>query len=79
MMNDLNDFIFSSKTTFTEKAIKVFHFQYQAHLISAQNPRRDPITGRLEPDTLNMKFVVKDRAGNVSDTAFLNNVVILRD
>ena len=53
--------------------------QYQAHLISAQNPRRDPITGRLEPDTLNMKFVVKDKAGNVSDTAFLNNVVILRD
>ena len=53
--------------------------QYQAHLISAQNPRRDPITGRLEPDTLNMKFVVKDEAGNVSDTAFLNNVVILRD
>ena len=29
MMNDLNDFIFSSKATFTEKAIKVFHFQYQ--------------------------------------------------
>src|SRR5215218_1188404 len=49
---------------------------YQAHLISAQNPRRDPITGRLEPDTLNMKFVVKDRAGNASDTAYLNNVVI---
>lgn len=53
--------------------------QYQAHLISAQNPRRDPITGRLEPDTLNMKFVVKDKAGNVSDTSYLNNVVILRD
>ena len=53
--------------------------QYQAHLISAQNPRRDPITGRLEPDTLNMKFVVKDKEGNVSDTSYLNNVVILRD
>ena len=53
--------------------------QYQAHLISAQNPRRDPITGKLEPDTLKMKFVVKDRAGNVSDTSYLNNVVILRD
>src|SRR5688572_14270712 len=52
---------------------------YQDHLLSAQSPRRDPITGRLEPDTLNMKFVVKDKAGNVSDTAFLNNIVILRD
>ncbi len=52
---------------------------YQDHLISAQSPRRDPITLRLEPDTLNMKFVVKDKAGNVSDTAFLNNIVILRD
>lgn len=52
---------------------------YQTHLISAVNPRRDPITGRLEPDTLNMKFVVKDKAGNASDTAYLNNIVILRD
>jgi hypothetical protein len=55
------------------------NLEYQAHLVSAQSPRRDPLTGRLEPDTLNMKFVVKDKAGNVSDTAFLNNIVILRD
>jgi hypothetical protein len=55
------------------------NLDYQLHLISAQTPRRDPITGRLEPDTLNMKFVVKDKAGNVSDTSYLNNIVILRD
>ena len=55
------------------------NLDYQLHLISAVGPRRDPITGRLDPDTLNMKFVVKDKAGNVSDTAYLNNVVILRD
>ena len=55
------------------------NLEYQAHLISAQSPRRDPITNRLEPDTLNFKFVVKDKAGNVSDTAFLKNIVILRD
>ena len=55
------------------------NLDYQLHLISAQTPRRDPITGRLEPDTLNMKFVVKDKAGNASDTSYLNNVVILRD
>jgi hypothetical protein len=53
--------------------------EYQRHLISAKNARRDPLTNRLEPDTLNLKFVVKDKAGNVSDTAFLNNIVILRD
>ena len=52
---------------------------YQDHLLSAQSPRRDPLTGRLEPDTLNFKFLVKDKAGNASDTAFLNNIVILRD
>ena len=55
------------------------NLEYQPHLLSAQTPRRDPLTGRLEPDTLNMKMVVKDKAGNVSDTAYLNNIVILRD
>jgi hypothetical protein len=53
--------------------------EYQRHLISASNPRRNPLTGKLESDTLNMKFVVKDREGNVSDTVYLNDVVILRD
>ena len=53
--------------------------EYQRHLISATSPRRDPISGKLESDTLNMKFLLKDRAGNASDTVYLNNVVILRD
>ncbi len=55
------------------------NLEYQAHLLSAQTPRRDPLTGRLEPDTLNMRMVVKDKAGNASDTVYLNNIVILRD
>ena len=55
------------------------NLEYQAHLISAQSPRRDPLTNKLEPDTLNLKFLVKDKAGNASDTAYLNNIVILRD
>ncbi len=55
------------------------NLEYQAHLLSAQTPRRDPLTGRLEPDTLNMRILVKDKAGNASDTAYLNNIVILRD
>ena len=45
MMNDLNDFIFSSKSTFTEKAIKVFHFQYQHNQVYkrfADNLNCDP-------------------------------------
>ena len=53
--------------------------EYQRHLISATSPRRDPISGKLESDTLNMKFLLKDRAGNASDTVYINNVVILRD
>lgn len=53
--------------------------EYQRHLVSANAPRRDPITNKLESDSLNMKFVLKDKEGNASDTVFLNNVVVLRD
>ena len=45
MMIDLNDFIFSSKATFTEKAIKVFHFQHQQNRVYkrfADNLNCDP-------------------------------------
>lgn len=33
MTNNLNDSIFSTKTTFTEKAIKIFQFQYQSNQV----------------------------------------------
>ena len=33
---------------------------------------------KYENDTMNYKFVLKDQAGNVSDTAVLSNIVVLR-
>ncbi|MDQ3682846.1 MAG: hypothetical protein M3352_07220 [Bacteroidota bacterium] len=33
---------------------------------------------RNEPDTLNLKFVVQDKEGNKSDTATVDNVIIIR-
>ncbi|HVG15396.1 MAG TPA: hypothetical protein VM935_10565 [Chitinophagaceae bacterium] len=33
---------------------------------------------QVQDDTMNIKFVLKDRAGNTSDTAVLTNVVIKR-
>jgi len=33
---------------------------------------------RNEPDTMNLKFVAKDQAGNKSDTATVANVIIIR-
>ena len=47
MMKDLNDFIFSSEATFTEKAIKVFLFQYQNNQVYkrfADNLNCDPFS-----------------------------------
>lgn len=34
--------------------------------------------GRVQPDTMNIKFVLKDRKNNVSDTVAVTNVVITR-
>lgn len=51
--------------------------EYQNHLISAQNPPSqvgDPT--KNEADTLMLKFVLQDKAGNKSDTASTNVIVI---
>jgi hypothetical protein len=51
--------------------------EYQNHLISAQNPPSqigDP--NKNEADTLVLKFVLQDKAGNKSDTASANVIVI---
>ena len=40
--------------------------------ILGSNPARN------EPDTMNLKFVAKDQAGNKSDTATVGNVIIIR-
>jgi hypothetical protein len=51
---------------------------YQNYLISASDPSIPGNPGVNEPDTLRFKFVVQDKAGNQSDPAILNNIVIIR-
>ena len=64
----------------TSKGEIVLNLTYQNYLISAQDPLNVPGSNppKKESDTLNFKFVLKDKAGNVSDTATLSNVIILR-
>ena len=54
--------------------------QYQNNLISAVNP--PPIPGSNpsvpQPDTLLLKFWIRDKAGNVSDTVTTGQIVIIR-
>ncbi len=54
--------------------------QYQNHLISASNP--PPIPGSNpsvpQPDTLVLKFWIRDKAGHVSDTVTTDQIVIIR-
>lgn len=54
--------------------------EYQFGLIFGLSPIR--ITGsnppQNEPDTLNLKFVARDKAGNKSDTLTVNNIIIIR-
>ena len=51
---------------------------YQEHLISAINPPSSGNPPRPENDTLTLKFVLKDKDDNVSDTVTIENVVIQR-
>ncbi|HEY0679657.1 MAG TPA: hypothetical protein VGD17_15335 [Chitinophagaceae bacterium] len=48
------------------------------YLTSAINPPKDPVTGKNMNDTLILKFVLKDRANNVSDTVTTEQIVVLR-
>jgi hypothetical protein len=53
---------------------------YQFGLIFGISPIRIPGSNpaRNEPDTLNLKFVARDRAGNKSDTLTLRNIIVIR-
>ncbi len=51
---------------------------YSTHLTSAINPPKDPVTGKNQSDTLILKFVLRDRANNVSDTVTTSPVIVLR-
>ena len=48
------------------------------YLASAANPPKDPATGKSVSDTLQLQFVLRDRAGNASDTASTGQVIVLR-
>jgi hypothetical protein len=48
------------------------------YLASAANPPKDPVTGKNQSDTLILKFALKDRANNVSDTVTTGQIVVLR-
>jgi len=49
--------------------------KYQDHLISAVNPGTPPNT---QDDTLIIRFVLRDRAGNTSDTVSAGTIIVLR-
>ena len=53
------------------------NLDYQNYLISASSPPTDP-DGVAESDSLTMKFVLRDNAGNISDTLVINDIVIKR-
>jgi hypothetical protein len=52
---------------------------YQNHLISATNPPSSGTPPVKEPDTLIFRFVLRDKAKNVSDTVVSSPIVITRN
>jgi len=64
----------------TTKGEFVISLEYNLGLTFGISPIR--IIGsnpaRNEPDTMNIKFIAKDQAGNKSDTATVENVIIIR-
>jgi hypothetical protein len=53
--------------------------EYNGYMISAINPPLDPTTGKRVSDTLTMKFALKDRGNNISDTVTIGPIVVLRN
>lgn len=56
----------------------LLNLEYDSYLVSAQTPPVDPVTGENIADTVLFRFVLKDRAGNTSDTVQTDKIVILR-
>lgn len=65
--------------TFTKGEFEIT-LSYQFGLIFGLSPIRIPGTNptKYEPDTLNLKFVARDMAGNKSDTLTLSNIIVIR-
>lgn len=55
-------------------------FAFQTALTAGISSIRIPGTNpsRYEPDTMVLKFVVRDKAGHASDTAVLNDIIVTR-
>jgi hypothetical protein len=65
----------------TQKGEIILDLGYGDYLISAiQAPRENPgeLPEKYESDSLVLKFVLKDKAGNKSDTVRIDNVVVKR-
>jgi hypothetical protein len=54
------------------------NLDYQTYLVSAQNPPKVGNPPVNESDSLTLKFALKDKANNVSDTVTINGIVIMR-
>lgn len=57
----------------------LLHLNYQNHLISAVNPPTSGTPPTYESDSLVLKFVLRDKGGNTSDTVSTGTVVIKRN
>lgn len=51
---------------------------YQSELISAISPTQSGTPPSRDPDTLQFKFVVKDKAKNNSDTIIASPIIVIR-
>jgi hypothetical protein len=61
----------------TSGEIKLY-MDYQNYLLSAINPPTSGNPPVAEPDTLMIKFALKDKANNISDTVQTGPIVVIR-
>ncbi|HYF33591.1 MAG TPA: hypothetical protein VD993_20845 [Chitinophagaceae bacterium] len=64
------------KNTKGEVQVTLDHSFY---LVSAIQPPKDQATGKFHDDTLMLRFVLRDRAGNASDTTSVGPIIVLRN
>src|SRR5688572_11174693 len=48
------------------------------YLASAVQPPKDPVTGDPQDDTLMLKFAIRDKAKNISDTVTIGPIIVIR-
>ena len=60
------------------KGVIRLQMDYQNYMISAQSPPICCNPPQAEPDTLILKFALKDKANNISDTVTTGKIVVIR-